>query len=116
MLQCLNCKRFYRDLYKLRRHYLTYLPYVFGKYICQICEKSFETELELLDHIFKQKHTSETDGDFDYKRRHYFESEGKYFGSKSCEFTSKVISYFINRKCVTNYDVQSYVNKIQNLD
>ena len=118
MLQCLNCKRFYRDLYKLRRHYLTYLPYFFGKYICQICEKSFETELKLLDHIFKQKHTSETGGDFDYKfkRKHYFEREGKYFGSKSCEFTSKDINYFINQKCVANYDVQSSVNKVQNFN
>ena len=54
ILQCKNCHRFYKGLYKLRRHYLSYLPYYFGSYICVICELSFDSELKLLSHILKK--------------------------------------------------------------
>ena len=118
MLQCYNCKRFYKDSYKLRRHYLIYLPYYFGKYICVICERNFETELKLLKHILARKREVKDDGNFNVKakRELFFEkSENKFFGSKSSEFTSKDIKYFINQKCVSNYDVKGSVDKVIDL-
>ena len=58
------------------------------------------------------------DGNFNVKakRELYFEkSENKFFGTKSSEFTSKDIKYFINQKCVSNYDVKGSVDKVIDL-
>ena len=57
IFQCKNCNHHYKGLYKLRRHYLSYLPYYFGPYICVICELSFDLELKLINHIVRKKHT-----------------------------------------------------------
>lgn len=119
LLQCKNCKRKFRDNYKLRRHYLSYLPYYFGSYICVICDISFETELKLHNHIIKQGHTSEAVDQFDVgkERRTYFDIEhNKYFGSQQTKFEETDIKYLIGHKGVTNLDVQGTIDGLTNSD
>lgn len=58
------------------------------------------------------------DGNFNVKakREQCFEkSENKFFGTKSSKFASKDIKYFINQKCVSNYDVKGPVDKVVDL-
>ncbi|MCU7801090.1 MAG: hypothetical protein KZQ70_13360 [gamma proteobacterium symbiont of Lucinoma myriamae] len=115
MIKCSNCNKWFRDTYKLRRHYLCYLPYYFGTYICIICEKSFETELKLLNHIIRQKHSSNPIKTFDVKsnRQTFFETENnKYFGTSQVQFEQKDVKYFLNSKGVTNWDVKNTVDKL----
>lgn len=119
MYQCKNCKKRFRDNYKLRRHFLSYLPYYFGSYICVFCEISFETELKLLKHILKLGHKSEPVEPCDIlvKRKAFFENEdNKYFGSGLAKFDESDINYLIQHKGVTNFDVKDILGTLSNLD
>ena len=108
IFQCKNCNHHYKGLYKLRRHYLSYLPYYFGPYICVICELSFDSELKLINHIVRKKHTGKNNSNFAVKdqRKAYFEKpENKYFGMKDSQFNEEDVKHFINSKGVSNYDL-----------
>lgn len=119
MYQCKNCKKRFRDNYKLRRHFLSYLPYYFGSYICVFCEISFETELKLLKHILKLGHKSESVESCDIlaKRKAFFENEdNKYFGSGREKFDESDIDYLIKHKGITNFDIRDVLGTLSNLD
>ena len=108
IFQCKNCNHHYKGLYKLRRHYLSYLPYYFGPYICVICELSFDSELKLINHIVRKKHTGKNNSNFAVKdqRKAYFEKpENKYFGTKDSQFNEEDVKHFKNSKGVSNYDL-----------
>ena len=119
ILQCKNCKRWYKGKYKLRRHYLTYLPFYFGSFICTLCEISFETKSKLVSHIIKKRHKKDQEPSFDVKlkRQEYFnKTENKSFGSCNIPFEESDISYLLNSKGVTNFDIEPVVDTVLNLD
>lgn len=119
ILQCKNCNRWYKGKYKLRRHYLTYLPFYFGSYICSKCGISFETELKLLNHLIKKKHSDDQKTKFNVqlKREQYFEKEeNKYFGSRNIRFDEADITYFLKHKGVSDIDVKPLLNKLLNIE
>ena len=119
ILQCKNCHRFYKGLYKLRRHYLSYLPYFFGSYICVICELSFDSELKLLSHILKKQHTEQNDSNFiiQTQRENYLKkTNNKYFGTRCLQFNDEDIIYFIHKKSVSNFDLRPAVEAVINIE
>ena len=103
ILQCKTCNHHYKGLYKLRRHYLYYLPYYFRPYICVICELSFDSELKLLNHMLRKQHPGKNNRNFAVKaqRESYFEKpENKNFGTKDIQIKDEDIKNFINRKAM----------------
>ena len=108
MLQCSSCKKYYRNTYAPRRHYLTYLPYYFGSHICIPCERRFESRAKLIKHLIKHNDglTSQEYVDISLKRQTYFEKkENHYFGIGSNQFDDSDIDHLVERKFTTNLDI-----------
>ncbi|KAH3891181.1 hypothetical protein DPMN_015270 [Dreissena polymorpha] len=117
MKQCENCKKLFRTVQKLRRHYLNYLPYFFGFYCCINCEVKFETKLKLLQHTFSERHKRQAVAascDIKIKRQNYFsEPNSEHFGINSAQFTEKEIEYLINSPSETNFE---FVDKVSSIE
>ena len=116
-----NCYCFYKGLFKLRRQYLSYLPYYFGPYICVICELSFDSELKLLSHNLRKQRTEQNVSNFVIKtqRENYFvKPENKYFGTRCShlQFEDEDMRHFINRKGVSYFDLGPAVEAEINIE
>lgn len=119
LVQCKNCNKRFKDLYKLRRHYLSYLPFYFGTYMCIECGVNFDTELKLINHIIKKKHSNNLISNFDFasKRKAYFDKEdNKYVGISKSKFDQSDIEYFLKQKGITNLDLNDVIAQLSTLD
>ena len=119
MLQCSSCKKYYRDSYALRRHYLTYLSYYFGSHICIPCEKSFESKVKLIKHLIKHNDslTRQEYVDISLKRQSYFrKKENRYFGIWSNQFEDSDVNHLVQRKFTTNLDINPTINHLLSIE
>ena len=60
MYKCINCEKEFEYKSKLLRHFLVYLPYYFGDFICCLCNLRFDSELKLTNHCirYSKEHNS----------------------------------------------------------
>jgi len=109
--QCANCEKVYGSLQKLRRHYLTYLPFYFGSYVCLSCELRFESEAKLRSHTSTKRHTNKSQSkhwDISEHRIKYFQDTNNlYIGESTKIYTESDINLMMDSTVTTNIDLSN---------
>lgn len=78
-----------------------------------------DTELNLIKHIIKKKHSTDLISSFDIanKRKAYFDkADSKYVGTNKSKVDPSNIDYFLKQKGITNLDLNDVISQLSTMD